>query len=52
MKTLKELVDAVGNNVKWVTYDPDKGLWIISYKNGLKDDEVETEDLIQFLETA
>lgn len=48
--TLEELTDSLeGSNVSTLTYYPAKGIWIIKYKNNLTPDEVDTENLLEFI---
>jgi len=37
-------------NVKRLTYDPDKKMWLIEYRDKLSPDEVDSDTLIEFLD--
>jgi len=39
-------------NFKRISYDVEKKLWLVEYKTKLKPDEVESENLIEFLENV
>lgn len=51
---MKELLEAVENatNVRCIIYDTKTKLWIIKYKNKLKDNVVPSDILIDFLNNA
>lgn len=48
---MEELMEALrrATNVASCAYDTESGKWIISYKNGIISDEVQPDDLVDFL---
>lgn len=51
METLNELIESLGNNIKSIEYSTKHELWTIKYYSNLKDDTINTEYLIKFLNT-
>jgi len=51
---MKELLEALesANNVKSIIYDTRFGRWVVTYKNGLPEDVVDSDNLIDFLYNA
>ena len=49
---MQELIDSIGNNVKQLIYDPEKEKWLIVYKTNLSPDEIDSDNLIDFLMNA
>lgn len=48
-KAVYEIVDRIGSNVKTLTYNTENEMWTVAFKNGLKPNEIESENLIEFL---
>lgn len=51
MNELLELLEEP-TNFKRISYDIEKGLWLIEYKTNLSPDEVESDNLIEFLQNV
>ncbi len=51
---MEELIEALQatTNVKTCSYNCETGYWTITYKNGLNPDEIDNENLIDFLNNA
>ena len=52
MFDLNEFIEIIGNNIKSIEYDTELDRWLIKYKNELNDDNVNSDDLLEFLENA
>lgn len=45
MESIQNLLNSLGNNIRSIAYDVYIGQWVITYKDGLNNDYVNTEDL-------
>lgn len=47
--TINDMIDSIGSNVKSIKYRVDKKMWTVEFKSDLPPDEIDTENLIDFL---
>ncbi len=53
-ETLLEFAELVKdrNGIRLISYDPTSDTWIIHYKNNIPSNEIETEDLLDFIQNG
>lgn len=45
-------LEKLGSNIKSISYDTELDRWLVKYKTSFNDDDVSTDDLLEYLENA